>query len=316
MTLEEIEAQIATLKAKKTLTTKEQIDLRKLEKERNKIISPVESSGVFVTEDGNYDNSRVAYIDVEKIEMNPNQPRKVFDVEKLNELSESIKLHGLLQPIVVSDINGRYTLLAGERRLRAHKIANIDKIKAIVVEAKSDIELKELAIIENIQREDLNCIEEAISFKELQDMHGYSIRQLVERLNLDKNYIFYRLKIMEFTPEQIEFIIEKNLFTVSLLNAILGCDKGQHKKLLEDMAENKLTVSMIKSLATEKTEPTVAAKKEISSYPYGLKPINGVKIKNDKKKLAIEINYKDFAGKDTDKIKEYIQEIIEQSIKK
>ena len=112
---------------------------------------------------------------------------------------------------------------------------------------------------------------------------------------------------MEFTPEQIEFIIEKNLFTVRLLNAILGCDKGQHKKLLEDMAENKLTVSMIKSLATEKTEPTVAAKKEISSYPYGLKPINGVKIKNDKKKLAIEINNKDFVGIETDKIKENIR---------
>lgn len=109
MTLQEIESQIAVLKEKKSLTAKEGIELRKLEKERNKIISPVESSGVFVTEDGNYDNSRVAYIDVEKIEMNPNQPRKIFDVEKLNELSESIKLHGLLQPIVVSDINGRYT---------------------------------------------------------------------------------------------------------------------------------------------------------------------------------------------------------------
>lgn len=255
-------------------------------------------------------------IDVNAIKMNPNQPRNIFDEQKLLELSESIKTHGLLQPIVVADINGSYTLIAGERRFRAHILANMQKIKALVHVGLTELQIEELSIIENIQRVDLNCIEEAIAYKKLQDIHGYSIRQLEDRLNIPRNNIHNRLKIMEFTQEQIEYIIKQQLFNVSLLNEILKCDASKHMKLLEDMAENRLTAKLVKELAADK-EAVVPPKKDtvVTQYPYGLKPITGVKIKNDKKKLAFEISYKDFEGKDLDKIKEYVQEIIEQSIK-
>ena len=96
-------------------------------------------------------NSGVNKIEVSLIKPNPNQPRKIFDEEKLQELSASIKEHGLLQPIVVvEDEDGTYTLIAGERRLRAHKLANIEEIKAIIVD-KDEFKLRELALIENIQ---------------------------------------------------------------------------------------------------------------------------------------------------------------------
>lgn len=316
MNLETIEARIKELNEKKPLTQTEQFELRKLTKEKDKLISPVAASGVFVSDESSYDNSRVVYISVEKISMNPNQPRRVFDQEKLLELSESIKEHGLLQPIVVNDIDGKYVLIAGERRYRAHLLAGIEQIKAIVVKGMDDLQMKELAIIENIQREDLNCIEEAIAYKQLQDTYGYSIRKLDERFTKGRNHIHIRLKLMEFKPELIDFINEKELYNVSLLNEILKCDESKHKKLLEDMAENKLTAKLVKELSANNDEAPV--KKEVATvnqYPYGLKPITGVKIKSNNKKLALEIDYKDFAGKDIEKIKEYLQEIIEQSIK-
>lgn len=315
MNLETIEARIKELNEKKPLTQAEQFELRKLTKEKDKLISPVAASGVFVSDESSYDNSRVVYISVEKISMNPNQPRRVFDQEKLLELSESIKQHGLLQPIVVNDIDGKYVLIAGERRYRAHLLAEIEQIKAIVVKGMDDLQMKELAIIENIQREDLNCIEEAIAYKQLQDTFGYSIRKLDERFSKGRNHIHTRLKLMEFKHELIDFINEKELYNVSLLNEILKCDESKHKKLLEDMAENKLTAKLVKELSANNEEAPV--KKEVAAvqYPYGLKPITGVKIKSNNKKLALEIDYKDFAGKDIEKIKEYLQEIIEQSIK-
>ena len=106
-------------------------------------------------------------IDVNNIVPNPNQPRKMFDEDKLQELSSSIKKHGLLQPIVViKDDSDGFILVSGERRLRAHKLANIDTIKAIVTNIK-ELELRELAFIENIQRDDLNVIELAYSYAQL-----------------------------------------------------------------------------------------------------------------------------------------------------
>lgn len=317
MNLELLETQISELLAKKALTASEKITLKKLERDRDKILSPVQSSGVFVSDESTFDNTRISYIDVDKIKMNPNQPRNVFDEQQLIELSESIKTHGLLQPIVVADINGSYTLIAGERRYRAHKLANLEKIKALVHVGLNELQIEELSIIENIQRVDLNCIEEAIAYKKLQDIHGYSIRQLEERLNIPRNTIHSRLKIMEFAPELIEYIIIKQLFNVSLLNEILKCDVSKHKKLLEDMAENKLTAKIVKEQSEVKDDAAPVKKETVANqYPFGLKPISGVKIKSDKKKLALEINYKDFEGKNIEKIQEYIQEIIEQSINK
>ena len=108
--------------------------------------------------------SGIVKINVASIKANPNQPRKIFDEEKLNDLSESIKEHGLLQPVMVfENEDNTYTLIAGERRLRAHKLAKIEKINAIVMDI-DQLKLRELALIENIQRDDLNVIELAYCY--------------------------------------------------------------------------------------------------------------------------------------------------------
>ena len=116
--------------------------------------------------------ARVEDIDVETITPNPFQPRKHFDEQALKELSESIAEHGLLQPIVVIEKEEGYLLIAGERRLRAHKLAKLPTVKAIIADAGiDDIKLRELALLENIQRENLNAIELANSYAELIEVH-------------------------------------------------------------------------------------------------------------------------------------------------
>ncbi|MEN8727695.1 MAG: ParB/RepB/Spo0J family partition protein, partial [Sulfurovum sp.] len=117
--------------------------------------------------------ARVEELPVDRISENPFQPRKHFDEQALKELSQSIAEHGLLQPIVVIEKEDGYLLIAGERRLRAHKLAKLTNIKAIIADADIDeVRLRELALIENIQRENLNAIELANSYAELIEVHN------------------------------------------------------------------------------------------------------------------------------------------------
>ena len=265
MNKDEIISKIEEIKGKKSLTAGDKIELKKLEKELNKINSPVESSGVFVTEDDSYDTSRVSYVDVDKIIANPNQPRKIFDENILLELSESIKTHGLLQPIVVADTNGKYMLIAGERRYRAHKLANIGKIKAIIVANKSDLEIKELSIIENTQRKDLNCMEEAIAYKELQTAFGYSIRQLEDRLSKPKTHIHTRLQLTNFDDDCIDFILKQNINNTSKLLKILGLENTLHKMLLEKLSKNELSNNEIENFKVGSIEKLPDEKQTIKT---------------------------------------------------
>lgn len=122
--------------------------------------------------------SGVIELDVNKIKPNPSQPRRIFDEDKLKELSESILAHGLIQPISVFESDDdTYTLIAGERRLRAHKLANLEVIKAIIVDIE-EFRLRELALIENIQRDDLNVIELAYSYAQLINEHNITHEEL------------------------------------------------------------------------------------------------------------------------------------------
>jgi ParB family transcriptional regulator, chromosome partitioning protein len=125
-------------------------------------------------------------VPVNEIQPNPDQPRKHFDEEKLAELSASIKLHGLLQPIVVRRVEGRFELVAGERRLRAAQLAEIDRLPALVREMEDPLEI---ALIENLQREDLSPLEEAEALAQLIDRHGYSHREVADILGKSRPYV-------------------------------------------------------------------------------------------------------------------------------
>ena len=206
---------------------------------------------------------------VDNIKANPGQPRKFFNDAKLLELSESIKEHGLLQPIVVVDNNDdTYTLIAAERRLRAHKLANIDEIKAIVIDA-DEIRSRELALIENLHRDDLTPMEEGLSYLALQNVTGYSLRKLQNTVKRDKNYVDRRLNLTKFDDDCIDFIIKQELTNVSKLTQILETEQTVHKTLLEKLAKKELSSEDIEKFKVNKIEqlPDEKIKNKTSSKP-------------------------------------------------
>ncbi|EES89581.1 ParB/RepB/Spo0J family partition protein [Helicobacter canadensis] len=160
------------------------------------------------------DNSGlVVEIEADKIKANPLQPRKVFDDESLQELADSIQEYGLLQPILVyedSKKSDEYFLIAGERRLRASKIAKKETIKAIIVDVQ-ETKLRELALIENIQREDLNPIDLAQSYRELIEDYGITHEEVAKRLSKSRAQITNTLRLLDLENEVQKYIIENKI---------------------------------------------------------------------------------------------------------
>ena len=143
-------------------------------------------------------------IPINKVFANPNQPRKHFDEEKLNELAHSIKENGLLEPIVLTPRNGKYMIIAGERRFRAHLIAELTEIEANIIEADDD-KVEELALLENIQRQDLNVIEEAKAYKSLLERN--TMEELAKKLGIKVSVIEKRVCLLNLTPENQKLTI-------------------------------------------------------------------------------------------------------------
>lgn len=146
-------------------------------------------------------------IDINKIKSNSEQPRKNFDNDKILELSESIKVHGIIQPLILKQNNDEYIIIAGERRWRAAKMAGIKEVPAIVMEL-SDKDILEISLIENIQREDLNPIEEAIAYKKLLTDFEITQEQLSERLGKSRTVITNSMRLMKLDERVQQYIIE------------------------------------------------------------------------------------------------------------
>ncbi len=183
----------------------------------------------------------VEKINIDKIYTNPNQPRKTFDKESLNELAESIRIHGLIQPIVVNEMPDGYMIIAGERRFRACKICGLKEIDA-VVKNYSNKQIAEIAIIENLQREDLNPVEMAKGIKKLMDEYGLTQEKVAERLGKSRSAIANSLRILTLYPEVID-LIEKGKISfghAKILAAVT--DYTTQIILAKKIAKDKLTV--------------------------------------------------------------------------
>ncbi len=184
----------------------------------------------------------IAEIDIDLIEPNPYQPRKHFDEEKLQELSDSIKQHGLLQPIVVISHDDRYILIAGERRLRASKMAGFEKIKAIIAQVELDeLRLRELALIENIQRENLNPIELANSYKELIEVHNITHEELSNIVHKSRSQITNTLRLLNLNPYAQNALIEGKI-TQGHAKVLIGVDEEEQKLIIDTIVGQKLSV--------------------------------------------------------------------------
>ncbi|MBA1419341.1 MAG: ParB/RepB/Spo0J family partition protein [Epsilonproteobacteria bacterium] len=186
--------------------------------------------------------ARVEEIDVESITPNPFQPRKHFDEQALKELSESIAEHGLLQPIVVIEKEEGYLLIAGERRLRAHKLAKIDTVKAIIADAGiDDVKLRELALLENIQRENLNAIELANSYAELIDVHEITHDELSSIVHKSRSQITNTMRLLSLTTYAQEQLI-KGKISQGHAKVLVGLDDKKQKVLIDSIIGQKLSV--------------------------------------------------------------------------
>ena len=190
----------------------------------------------------------VQFLSIDLIDANPYQPRKVFSDEGLQELSDSIKEIGLIQPISVRlKDDGRYELIAGERRLRACKLAEIREVPSLIVHML-DKESAVVALVENLQREDLNFIEEAEGYQRLIDEHGFSQKDIAEQIGKNQSTVSNKLRILKLPPIAKDLIVQNNL-TERHARALLKVDDDELKvKAIKQVIKNDLTVKKTEAL--------------------------------------------------------------------
>jgi ParB family chromosome partitioning protein len=184
----------------------------------------------------------VRIVHIERIEPNPEQPRMVFEQEALDELAASIREHGVLQPILVRPLGpNTYQIVAGERRWRASKQAGLATIPALIEDIDDDTAL-EIAIIENLQREDLTPLDEAAMFDRMIRQHGYSIRKLADKLGKDKGYLENRLRLAD-APAEIRELVSLRKDSLSHAYELLKVDDPKkRKRLAAQVARGELTL--------------------------------------------------------------------------
>jgi ParB family chromosome partitioning protein len=210
----------------------------------------------------------VKSIALDRIEPNPNQPRTNFDAEALTELANSIREHGVLQPILVRPLGeNRYQLVAGERRWRASKEAGLATIQALVEEIDDDTAL-EIAIIENLQREDLSPLEEATMYDRMIHEHGYSIRKLADKLGKDKGYLENRLRLAD-APEEIRELVSLRKDTLSHAYELLKVsDPKKRRRLAGQVASGELSlVKLREKIEGRRPRPVASIEEEPLEEP-------------------------------------------------
>ena len=195
----------------------------------------------------------VIEIPVDKIIPNPYQPRKVFSVNSLEELSKSIKEYGVLQPITVREKGDKYELVAGERRFRAVKLAELETIPAII-NNMSEESSAVLALLENLQREDLNFIEESLAYENLIKVHNFTQQQLAEKLGKNQSTIANKLRILKLPNTVKEFLVENGL-TERHARALLKLPNEElMMEIVKKVVKQELTVKTTEKLINDTLE--------------------------------------------------------------
>ena len=185
-------------------------------------------------------------IDINKIEANENQPRKVFDDEKIEELATSIKENGLIQPIIVRKYNRNYQIIAGERRFRACKLAGLKTIPCVIKDI-DDKQMDTYAIIENIQREDLTPIEEANAYKTLIDTYGMSQTELANKVGKKQSTIANKLRLLKLSDEVKDALKSKQI-TERHARAMLSLQPEKQEEVLHEVIDKSLNVKQTETL--------------------------------------------------------------------
>lgn len=256
-------------------------------------------------------------LDIDLVIPNPHQPRRVFNEEKLQELSNSILIHGLLQPILVVPEDDHYILIAGERRLRASKMAGIEKIKANIAEIDPK-KFRELAIIENIQRDDLNVIELAYSYAQLINEHSLTHEDLAKVVSKSRASVTNTLRLLTLSV-YAQQMIGNDKISGGHAKVLVGLPENDQKVIIDTIIGQKLSVreteKLVANMKQEKHKTDEKDNKNKIVHNFDFSPLNVVieylqsqnyKIKTDKNFLKIEVN----SQEDIEKLSKYLKNSI------
>ena len=271
--------------------------------------------GALISEyEGTESESNVMQLKITDVEPNGGQPRKHFDAEKLEALSDSIKTHGVIQPILVTRVGDRYQIVAGERRWRASKLAGLKDIPAIISDFEAE-KTMEIALIENLQREDLNPLEEALGYKSLMDRFNMTQEKISERVSKSRSAIANSLRLLNLC-KQVQIMLEKGEISTGHAKVLLSvADSDKQLSLAEAVVENDMTVRQLEDYLKRKELPKknvdVTVDKQLSGHIKSLEENAAkavgtkvhIKYKNGKGK--IEIDY--YSDDDLERLLEYFK---------
>ncbi len=260
------------------------------------------SDSVIKKESLNEEKNTILNLDIEKVQINKEQPRKFFDESKLIELSESLKEHGIIQPLVVKKIDNIYSIIAGERRYRAAKLAGFKKVPAIVMDI-SDAKLLQVSLIENIQREDLNPIEQAIAYEKLLNEYNLTQEELSAKIGKSRSSISNSMRLLNLDERVKDFIIQ-GVISEGHGKVLLPLEKEKQyeaaQKIIDDYLSVRDAEKLVKSYANSeniKAEEKEKSKKVLNSYYKDIRDRlqdyfgTKVSINSNKNKGKIEIEY-------------------------
>ncbi len=219
------------------------------------------------------ESNDVTELDINKIIPNPNQPRKHFDEEALQELASSIKLHGVIQPLVVNRAeDGRYMIIAGERRWRASNMAGLTKVP-VVIKNYTEKQIKEISIIENLQREDLNPIEAARAIKQLMDEYNLTQETVSDRIGKSRSSVANTLRLLSLYPDVIKMIEDGRLSSGHARSLVVVDDTTQQIKLAKQAADGKMSVRELEKAVKNYLNPPKNASTKVKEQSLELKEL-------------------------------------------
>lgn len=215
----------------------------------------------------------VTELDINKIYPNPNQPRKNFDEEALQELASSIKMHGVIQPLVVNKSDdGNYMIIAGERRWRASNLAGLEKVP-VVIKNYTEKQIKEVAIIENLQREDLNPIEAARAIKQLMEEYNLTQETVSDRIGKSRSNVANTLRLLSLYPDVIKMIEDGRLSSGHARSLVVIDDTTQQIKLAKQAADGKMSVRDLEKAVKNYLNPPKNASAKVKEQSLELKEL-------------------------------------------
>lgn len=262
----------------------------------------------------------VTFVKIGKVEPNREQPRKNFDEDALLELSESVKQYGVLQPLLVQDKKDYYEIIAGERRWRAAKLAGLKEVP-VIIKNLTEQEIVEISLIENIQRENLNPIEEALAYKRLLNEFNLKQDEVAERVSKSRTAVTNSMRLLKL-DERVQQMVIDDLISTYYARALLGIADGEQQyALAQQIFDEKLSVreteKLVKKLQKQKTEaPKPAVDNSMAVFyedmEQKLKAIMGTKVaihQKNNQKGKIEIDY--YSTDELERIMELFQSIHE-----